>query len=71
VERHGAASMLGVIYFAASNASGANAVTFSIDVSYDGGSTWCSDFNEASQVVNLTTTVKTGEVRNSVHDQSY
>lgn len=50
-----------VIYSAATNASGSNSVTFSIDVSYDGGSTWYSDFNEASQVVNLSTTAKTGE----------
>lgn len=50
-----------VIYSAASNASGSNTVTFSIDVSYDGGTTWYSDFNEASQAVSLSTTAKSGE----------
>ncbi len=50
-----------VIYSAASNASGSNTVTFSVDVSYDAGSTWYSDFNEASQAVALTTTAKSAE----------
>ena len=50
-----------VIYSAASNASGANAVAFSVDVSYDGGTTWNSDFF-APTPVNLSTTVQSGEV---------
>lgn len=50
-----------VIYSAATNASGSNSVTFSVDVSYDAGSTWYSDFSEASKVVNLSTTAQTGE----------
>src|SRR5215469_6064141 len=49
-----------VIYSAATNASGANSVTFSIDVSYDAGST----FNITSQavVINLSTTAQSGEI---------
>lgn len=50
-----------VIYKNASNASGANSVTFSIDVSYDGGSTYISNLFQA-QVINLSTTVQSGEI---------
>lgn len=49
-----------VIYSAASNATGANAFTFSVDVSYDGGTTWLSDF--LAPPVNLSTTVQQGEI---------
>ena len=50
-----------VLYSAASNASGANAVQFSIDVSRDGGSTWqLGDFQ--ADPINLSTTVQSGEV---------
>ncbi len=49
-----------VIYSAASNATGANAFTFSVDVSYDSGSTWLSDF--VAPPVNLSTTAQSGEV---------
>lgn len=52
-----------VFYSAASNASGANAVTFSIDVSPDGGSTWYTgEFDAVDQAVNLTTTAQAGEI---------
>jgi hypothetical protein len=50
-----------VIYSAASNATGANAVVFSIDVCYDGVPTlWNSDFF-APLAINLSTTVQSGE----------
>lgn len=49
------------IYNAATNASGANGVTFGIDVSPD-NATWSSDFVAADQTINLTTTAQTGEI---------
>ena len=49
-----------VIYSAATNASGSNAVVFSVDVSYDGGSTWNSDF--LAPAINLSTTAQSGEI---------
>ena len=49
-----------VFYGAAANATGANAVQFSIDVSYDGGVTWNSDF--LAPAINLTTTAQSGEL---------
>jgi len=50
-----------VIYSAASNASGSNAVAFSIDVCYDGVPTlWNVDF--VAPLINLTTTVQAGEL---------
>ena len=50
-----------VIYSAASNASGANAVTFSVDVCYDGvPTTWFSDF--VAPPINLSTTAQSGEI---------
>ena len=50
-----------VIYSAASNASGANAVQFSIDVSHDNGSTWqLGEFQ--GDPINLSTTVQSGEI---------
>lgn len=49
-----------VIYSAATNASGSNSVTFSVDVSYDGGSTWFSDF--LAPPVALSTTAQASEV---------
>lgn len=49
-----------IIYSAASNVSGANAVTFDIDVSYDGGSTW-SELSGAPPIA-LSTTVGSGEI---------
>lgn len=51
-----------VIYSAATNASGSNAVTFSVDVSPDGGSTWYQKTVDNEDVVNLSTTAKTGEI---------
>lgn len=51
-----------VIYSAAANASGANAVTFSVDVSPDGGTTWYQKTVDNEDVVNLTTTAKSGEI---------
>lgn len=49
------------IYKNATNASGSNSVTFSIDVSYDGGSTWITNLFQA-QAINLSTTSQSGEV---------
>ncbi len=49
-----------VIYSAASNASGANTVIFSVDVSKDAGSTWTSEFQ--SDPILLTTVAKSGEI---------
>lgn len=52
-----------VFYSAASNASGANAVVFSLDVSPDGGTTtYSAEFAAADQPVNLTTTAQAGEI---------
>lgn len=48
-----------VLYSAASNASGSNTVVFSIDVSYDGGVTWNSDF--LTPALTLSTTAQSGE----------
>lgn len=49
-----------VIYSAATNASGSNSVAFSVDVSYDGGSTWNVDF--VAPLINLSTTAQANEV---------
>lgn len=49
-----------VIYSAATNASGSNTVTFGVDISYDGGSTWYSDFVAADKAVALSTTAQSG-----------
>lgn len=49
-----------VIYKNASNASGSNSVVFSIDVSYDAGSTWNADF--LAPAIALSTTVQSGEI---------
>lgn len=49
-----------VIYSAANNASGSNSVAFSVDVSYDAGSTWNSDF--LAPAIALSTTSKSGEI---------
>lgn len=49
-----------VIYSAASNASGSNSVTYSVDVSYDGGSTWLSNLFQAPAIA-LSTTAQSGE----------
>ena len=49
-----------VVYKNASNASGANAVTFEVDVSTD-NSTWFAKTVDNEHVVNLTTTAKSGE----------
>lgn len=52
-----------VFYSAASNASGSNSFTFSVDVSPDGGTTtYSAEFDAADQVVNLSTTAKAGEI---------
>jgi hypothetical protein len=48
-----------VIYSAATNASGSNTVIFSVDVSYDAGSTFTSLF--FAPTVTLTTTAQAGE----------
>lgn len=52
---------LRVIYSAASNASGSNTVTFTLDVSYDGGSTWITDVGGAPAIT-LSTTAQAGVV---------
>jgi hypothetical protein len=49
-----------VIYSAASNASGSNSVTFSVDYSSDGGSTW--GVLAQAQPLALSTTAATGEI---------
>jgi hypothetical protein len=50
-----------IIYSAATNASGSNSVTFSVDVCYDGVPTlWNVDF--VAPVINLSTTSQSGEV---------
>ena len=50
-----------IIYSAATNVSGANAVTFSVDVCYDGVPTlWNVDF--VAPVINLSTTAQSGEI---------
>jgi len=50
-----------VIYSAATNASGSNSVVFSLDVSYDAGSTWLSNLFQAQSIA-LSTTAQSGEV---------
>ncbi len=50
-----------VIYSAATNASGSNSVTFSLDVSYDAGSTWLSNLFQAPAIA-LSTTAQSGEL---------
>jgi hypothetical protein len=49
-----------VIYSAATNASGSNAVLFSIDVSKDGGSTFIQEF--LADPINLSTTAQAAEI---------
>lgn len=49
-----------VLYSAASNASGSNSVTFSVDYSEDGGSTWNTLASAAP--VALSTTAAAGEI---------
>lgn len=48
------------IYSAASNASGSNTATFTVDVSRDGGSTWNSEFY--ADPITLSTTAQSGEI---------
>jgi hypothetical protein len=50
-----------VIYSAATNASGSNSVTFSVDVCYDGVPTLWT-VTSSSVVINLSTTAQTGEI---------
>jgi len=50
-----------VIYSAATNASGANSVTFSVDVCYDGVPTLWT-VTSSSVVINLSTTAQSGEI---------
>src|SRR2546421_10887629 len=50
-----------ILYSAATNVSGSNSVTFSIDVCYDGvPTTWFSDF--VAPTINLSTTAQSGEL---------
>lgn len=49
-----------VLYSAASNASGSNTVTFSVDVSHDGGTTYYSEF--LADPITLSTTAQSGEI---------
>jgi hypothetical protein len=50
-----------VIYSAATQASGSGVWTFSLAISYDGGSTYVQDYVETSQAITLTTTAQQGE----------
>jgi hypothetical protein len=51
-----------VFYSAATNASGSNSVTFSIDVSPDGGTTvYAAEFEAVDQALALSTTAQAGE----------
>lgn len=49
-----------VLYSAASVASGTGTAVFGIDVSYDGGTTWYTDFQ--APTITLSTTAVSGEV---------
>lgn len=51
-----------VIYSAATNASGANAVTFSVDVSPDNSTWYSGEFQGVDTAVNLSTTAQAGEI---------
>ena len=52
-----------VLYSAASNASGSNTVTFSLDVSPDGGTTtYAAQFQAVDQALTLSTTAQAGEL---------
>ena len=52
-----------VFFSAATNASGSNAFTFSLDVSPDNGTTaYVGEFSAADQVVTLSTTAQAGEI---------
>ena len=52
-----------VFYSAATNATGANSVTFQIDISPDGGTTvYSAEYAAVDQVVNLSTTAQAGEI---------
>jgi hypothetical protein len=59
----GRAAFAHVIYSAASNASGSNTVTFSLDISPDGGTTtYAAAFSAADQALTLSTTALAGEI---------
>jgi len=49
-----------VLYSAANQASGSGVFTFSVAVSYDGGTTWLVDF--VAPPITLTTTAQAGEI---------
>ena len=52
-----------VLYSAASNASGSNTVTFSLDVTPDGGTTtYSAAFSGVDQALTLSTTAQAGEI---------
>jgi len=52
-----------VFFSAATNASGSNSVTFSLDISPDGGTTaYVGEFSAADQAVALSTTAQSGEI---------
>lgn len=51
---------LRVPFTAASNATGANAFTFDVDISYDGASTWTELAGESP--INLSTTAQSGVI---------
>ncbi len=60
---HGGRLWAHVLYSAATNASGSNSVTFSLDVSPDNGTTtYAAEFNAADQIINLSTTAQAGEI---------
>jgi hypothetical protein len=49
-----------VLYSAATNASGSNSVSFTIDYSLDNGSTWA--VASTAPIINLSTTAQAGEI---------
>lgn len=52
-----------VFFSAATNAAGSNSVTYSLDVSPDGGTTvYAAEFSAADQAVALSTTAQAGEI---------
>lgn len=51
-----------VLYSAATNASGSNSVTFQVDVSPDGGSTWYAKTVDNEHAIALSTTAQSGEL---------
>lgn len=51
-----------IIYSAASNASGSNTVTFSVDVSSDNSTWYTAEFQGVAEALTLSTTAQSGEI---------